>query len=99
LRSFLGVKWVAIVVAGAVAVFAKAEDDVAHLGSGRYDGTVDAFRLARASFEPAHPFLASKQKAEQPRTLPKRPCGAKTLFTPRDHPDLQAEPGADAPHG
>jgi hypothetical protein len=25
--------------------------------------------------------------------------GAKTLFTPRDHPDLQAEPSADAPHG
>jgi hypothetical protein len=25
--------------------------------------------------------------------------GAKTLFTPRDHPDLQAEPSADAPRG
>jgi putative transposase len=25
--------------------------------------------------------------------------GAKTLFTPRDHPDLQAEPIADAQHG
>ena len=25
--------------------------------------------------------------------------GAKTPFTPRDHPDLQAEPSADAPRG
>ncbi len=25
--------------------------------------------------------------------------GAKTLFTARDHPDLRAEPSADAPHG
>jgi hypothetical protein len=25
--------------------------------------------------------------------------GAKTLFTPRDHPDLQAQPSADGPHG
>ena len=25
--------------------------------------------------------------------------GAKTLFTPRDHPDLQAKPSADAPQG
>ncbi len=25
--------------------------------------------------------------------------GAKTLFTARDHPDLQTEPSADAPHG
>jgi hypothetical protein len=25
--------------------------------------------------------------------------GAKTRFTPRDHPDLQGEPSADAPHG
>ena len=25
--------------------------------------------------------------------------GAKTVFTPRDHPDLQAEPSADAPPG
>jgi hypothetical protein len=25
--------------------------------------------------------------------------GAKTLFRARDHPDLEAEPSADAPHG
>jgi hypothetical protein len=25
--------------------------------------------------------------------------GAKTLFTARDHPDLQAEPRADVPYG
>jgi hypothetical protein len=25
--------------------------------------------------------------------------GAKTLFTARDHPDLQAEPSVDAPRG
>jgi hypothetical protein len=28
------------------------------------------------------------------------PCGVpKPCLTPRDHPDLQAEPSADAPHG
>jgi len=29
----------------------------------------------------------------------KNVCGAKILFTARDHPDLQAEPRADSRHG
>ena len=40
-------------------------------------------------------FAATGASAYDVRAL----WGAKALFAPRDHPDLQVEPSADAPHG
>jgi putative transposase len=43
-----------------------------------------------------------RRKWTYPQRKPGRPptvWGAKTLFTPRDHPDLHAEPSAEALHG
>jgi hypothetical protein len=62
-------------------------------------------RQADVDREAANAVLASAGRG-LPRALQRLPqgrrlllWGAKTLFTPRDNPDLRAEPTADAQHG
>jgi hypothetical protein len=58
--------------------------------------------VAHRSRPLTHPMVPSRGRVARRLELLElllRVSGAKTLFTPRDHQDLQAKPSADAPDG